>query len=145
MIRYTRDIFPRKSVSYHNVLPGTCSTKCNRKPDCTIKKSKARYCVRGCVLKILPAEHLNLCCPVVQWYTVIFILQFILTFQNQSIDFKNAFYQTYIISQGKLFNELLRCFNICGGQCDVVIILDKILYGQAEASRLWYETFVMIC
>ena len=33
MRRYTWDIVSRKSVSYHNVLPGTWSFKCKRKPD----------------------------------------------------------------------------------------------------------------
>ena len=40
-------IVSRKSVAYHNVIPGTCSFKCNKKPDWTISKLKARYCVRG--------------------------------------------------------------------------------------------------
>ena len=45
--------FSRKSVADHNVLPGTWSLKCKRKPDCTIRKFKARYCVRGDIQKIL--------------------------------------------------------------------------------------------
>ena len=37
------------------------------------------------------------------------------------------------------FVELPRGFNIDGGQHDVVLKSNKILYGQAEAERLWYE------
>ena len=47
MRRDTWEIVSRKSVAGHNVLPGTWSSKCKRKPDWTIRKSKARYCVRG--------------------------------------------------------------------------------------------------
>ena len=43
--------FPRKSVAGHNVLPGTWSLKCKRKPDWTIRKFKAQYCVRGDIQK----------------------------------------------------------------------------------------------
>ena len=32
-------------------------------------------------------------------------------------------------------------FNIYGGKFDVVIILNQILYGQSEASHLWYDYF----
>ena len=62
-------------------------------------------------------------------------------FYSQIIDFTNAFYHTYITSGDPFYIELPRSFNIDGGKCDVVIRLNKILYGQSEASRLWYETF----
>ena len=51
MRRYTWEIVLRKSIADHNVLPGTWSFKCKRKPDCTIRKFKARYCVRGDIQK----------------------------------------------------------------------------------------------
>ena len=50
-IRDTWEIVLRKSVADHNVLPGTWSFKCKRKPDWTIRKFKAQYCVRGYILK----------------------------------------------------------------------------------------------
>ena len=81
MITYKWEVIPRNSVSCHNVLPGTCSSKCKRKPDCNIKTSKARYCVIGCILKRLLPTYLNLYFPVVQWYTVSLIFQFILGFR----------------------------------------------------------------
>ena len=67
------------------------------------------------------------------------ILQCILVLQSQSIDFTNAFAQADIPSGGKDFIDLLRGFNSDWGQCDVVIRLNKRLYGQAEAARLWHE------
>ena len=39
--RGTWEIVLRKSVADHNVLPGTWSFKCKRKPDWTIRKFKA--------------------------------------------------------------------------------------------------------
>ena len=47
----TWEIVLRKSVADHNVLPGTWSFKCKRKPDWTIRKFKARYFVRGDIQK----------------------------------------------------------------------------------------------
>ena len=70
------------------------------------------------------------------------ILQCIIGFQSQSIDFTNAFAWADIPSGGPLFIELPRDFKIDGGQCDDVLSLNKILYGQAEAIRLWYENFL---
>ena len=68
-----------------------------------------------------------------------FILQCILGFQSQIIDFNNAFAQADIPSGEPVFVELPKYFKSDGGQDDVVIRLKKIIYGQAEAARLWYE------
>ena len=51
----------------------------------------------------------------------------------------NAFDQAYFPSGEPVFIELPRYFKSDGGQHDVVLKLNKILYGQAEATRLWYE------
>ena len=93
MRRDTWEIVSRKSVADHNVLPGTWSFKCKRKSDWTIRKFKARYCVRGYIQKRLSPKPLNSYSPVVQWATVrlMLILQFILDLQSQIIDFTNAF------------------------------------------------------
>ena len=93
------------------------------------------------VQKRLSSEPLNLYSPVVQWVTVrlILILKCILGFQSQSIDFTNYFAQADIPSWYPIFIELHRYLKSYVGQCDVVNRLKKILYGQAEAARLWYE------
>ena len=67
------------------------------------------------------------------------ILQCILGFQSQSIDFTNAFAQADIPSGGPVFIELPRDFNIDGGYDDFILKWKKSLYVQAEAARLWYE------
>ena len=70
---------------------------------------------------------------------LVLVFQFILGLQSQIIDFTNAFYQPDIPSGEPVFIELPRYFRNDGGQCDVVLRLNKILYGQAKTARLWYE------
>ena len=119
----TREIVLRKSVADNNVLPGTWYFKCKRKYDWTIRKFKAQYCVRGDIQKRLSPKPLHAYSPVVQWATVrlMLILQCILGFQSQSIDFTNSFAQAYIPSCEPVFFELTRDFNSDGGQHDVVL------------------------
>ena len=60
MIRDTSEIVSRKSFADHNVLPGTWSIKCKRKPDWTVRKFKAQYCVRGDIRKIFSPKKTKL-------------------------------------------------------------------------------------
>ena len=119
----TLDIVSRKSVADQNVLPETWSFKCKRKPDWKTRKFKARYCVRGDIMKILSPKPLNSYSTVIQWATVrlMLILQCILRLQSQSIDFTNAFAQADITSGEPVLIELPRDFKIDGGQHDVVL------------------------
>ena len=57
--RDTWEIVSGKSGFVHNVLPVKIPFKCNRKPDWTIRKFKARYFVRGGLHKRLSTESLN--------------------------------------------------------------------------------------
>ena len=65
MRRDTWEIVSRNSVAGHNLLPGTWSFKCKRKPDWTIRKFKAGYCVRGDIQKRLSPKPLKSYSPVV--------------------------------------------------------------------------------
>ena len=80
-------------------------SKCKKKPDCTISKFKAQYCVRGDVQKRLSPKPLNKYSPEIQWATVrlMLILQCILGFQSQIIYFENAFARAYIPSGDPVF------------------------------------------
>ena len=53
MRRDTWEMVSRKSVADHNMFPGTRYLKCKRKPDWTIRKFKAQYCVRWDIQKRL--------------------------------------------------------------------------------------------
>ena len=118
MRRDTWEIVSRKLVADHNMLPGTSSLKCKRRPDWTIRKFKARYCVRGDIQKRLSPKPLNSYSQVVQWATVrlMIILQFILDLQSQSIDFTNAFAQADIPSGEQISIGLHRYSKSDGGQ-----------------------------
>ena len=72
----TWKVVTSKSVSGQNVLPGTFSFKYNSKHYCTIIKSKAHYCLREYVQKILSPEPLNTYSQVVQWFTMRLLLIF---------------------------------------------------------------------
>ena len=67
------------------------------------------------------------------------ILQCILGLKIQSIGFTDTFSQADIPSGEPVFLELPRDFNSDGGQHDFVLKLNKSLYGQAKAARLWSE------
>ena len=67
------------------------------------------------------------------------ILQCILVLQSQIIDFTHDFYQAYIPGGEPVIIELPRNFKIDGGQCDIFIRLNEILYVQANAAHLCYE------
>ena len=120
------------------MIPGTCSFKCKRKPDYTIRKFKSQYFVGGDVQKRLSPKPLNSYSPVVKWDTVrlVFILQCIIGLQSQIIDFTNAFAQADIPSGEPVFIGIPRDSKSDGGQGDVVLRLKKIFYGQSKASRL---------
>ena len=94
--------------------------KLDRKPGWTIRKFKARYCVRGDVQKRLSPEPLNSYSTVAQWATVrlMLIFQCILGLQSQNIYFTNAFAQAEIPSGEPVFIELPRDFIIDGEQHD---------------------------
>ena len=112
MIRDTWEIVSSKSVTDHNMLPGTWSLKCKSKPDWTIRKFKTRYGVRGDIQNRLSPKPLNSYSPVVQWSTVrlMFILQCILGLQSQRSDFTNDFSQADIPSGETILIELPREF-----------------------------------
>ena len=67
------------------------------------------------------------------------ILQCILGLHSQSIDLKNAFDQAYIPSGEPVVIELPRYFRSNREQCDVVLRLNKSLYGQSQAAHLLYK------
>ena len=120
--RDTWEIFSRKSVDDHNVLPVTWYFKWKRKYDWMIRKFKEKYCARGYVHKRLSYEPLNSYSTVVQWATVrlMLISQCIIGFYSQSIDFANAFTQVYIPIGEPVFVGLPRGLNSDGRNFDIL-------------------------
>ena len=123
------------------MIPGTWSFKCKKKHDWKIRKFKARYYVIRDIQKRLSPKPLNSYYLVVQWATVrlMLILQCILGFQSQSIDFTNSCAQADIPNGEPFFIEIVRNFKSYRVKCDVFLRLKKILHGKSEAAHLWYE------
>jgi hypothetical protein len=116
------------------ILPGTWVFRRKRTPDGTVKKYKARYCVRG----DLQEGEFETFAPVVAWSTVRMFLVFCLTMKWHiiSIDFSNAFVQARL--DDPVWIHLPRGFSSSssGRTC---LRLKKSLYGLAIAPRLWYK------
>lgn len=75
-----------------NVLPSTWAFKCKRYPDGTVRKLKARFCVRG-DMQIEGIDYFDTYAPVVNWQTVrlMLILSIILGLQTKQVDYTAAF------------------------------------------------------
>ena len=71
---------------------------------------------------------------------LVLILYFIVVLQSRYFDFTNSFDRAYITGGGGLFIEVTSYFMSNGGKYYVVIIFNKILYVQAKAALLCYET-----
>ena len=116
------------------VLPGTWVFKVKRAPDGTVKKYKARYCVRGDLMQGDEETH----SPVVSWSSVRMFLVLALTlgWYTCTVDFSNAFVQAQL--EKPVWIHLPRGF-LSSRLGKTVLKLKKSLYGLTFASRLWHE------
>ena len=91
---------PQIYISDHSIFSGTWSFKGNHKPNFTIRKFKACFCVRSDVQKRISPEPLKFYSTVVQWATgrLMLILMCIIVLHSQSIDSKNKISQSNIPS-----------------------------------------------
>ena len=117
------------------ILPGTWVFRRKRRPDGTIKKYKARYCVRG----DLQEGSFETFAPVVSWPAVRFMLihSFISGWVTCSIDFEQAFIQSNLPSP--VWIHLPRGFT-SDRQGRTCLRLIKSLYGLREAPLVWLIT-----
>ena len=88
----------------------------------------------GYIQDRLSPEPLNTYNQVVKWsmLRLMLILQCIIIFQSQNIDFTNAFDQVDILRGEQVSIEVPRHFNSDGGNYDVVVRSKKILYGNTK-------------
>ena len=117
------------------ILPGTWVFRRKRSPDGTVKKYKARYCVRG----DLQEGDFDTFAPVVAWSTVRLFLVMALTlgWHTCSIDFSNAFVQATLTEP--VWIHLPRGFRSSSPGGRTCLRLLKSLYGLSVAPKLWYE------
>ena len=119
--------------SWMNVLPSTWAFKCKRFPDGTIRKLKARFCVRG-DRQIEGIDYFDTFAPVVSWATVrlMLILAIILGLYTTQVDYTAAFVHADIDTE--VYIEMPRGFKEEGK----VLKLNKSLYGLKQSPRNFF-------
>jgi hypothetical protein len=117
-----------------NVLPSTLAFKCKRFPDGSVRKLKARFCVRGDKQKE-GIDYFETYAPVVSWQTIrlLLILSIKLGLKTKQVDYTAAFVQSKI--KEEVYVELPRGFPQKG---DKVLKLQRCLYGLKQAPRNWF-------
>lgn len=108
------------------IIPGTWVFRVKRTPSGEIKKYKGRYCVRGDLEE--DNKDIDTFAPTVAWSTVRLFLVLCLTlgWETISVDFSNAFVQSYLDSP--VWIHLPRGFisSLGKGSC---LRLNRSLYG----------------
>ena len=141
------EIVPRED--WMNVLPSTWAFKCKRFPDGTMRKLKARFCVRG-DMQQEGVDYFDTFAPVVSWTTVRLLLVMSIMFDlaTKQVDYTCAFlhapidkdpnYDSLSEEQKKrsgVFVEMPRGFSKPG----CVLKLKRSLYGLKQAPRNFFQ------
>jgi hypothetical protein len=131
---------PMSSAKNSKLVPCTWVFKIKRGPDGTIKKYKARICLRGDLMDSVG----NVFAPVAHQATIrAFLMMSILAkHQTCSIDFSNAFVQAK-----NPYNTFMKCpAGFMTDKPDHCLKLLRSLYGATYSPKLWNqlceETFV---
>ena len=130
-----------KSTAETPILPGTWVFRKKRSPDGTLRKLKARFCVRG---DLQDKEGIETYAPVVSSSSMRFFLtlSLLLGWDTCSIDFQNAFVQSVL--EHPIWIHVPRGFR--SAKQNTCLKLKKSLYGLINAPRLWYDhllTFIL--
>ena len=117
-----------------NVLPSTWAFKCKRFPDGSVRKLKARFCVRGDKQKE-GVDYFETYAPVVSWETIrmLLVLSIKLGLKTKQVDYTAAFVQSTI--KEEVYVELPKGFPQKGNK---VLKLLRCLYGLKQAPRNWF-------
>ena len=123
-----------QSKALIRILPSTWVFRKKRLPDGTLRKYKARFCVRG---DLQDRSNLETYAPVVSTSSirVFLILSVTLTWQTCSNDFQNAFVQSDL--ESPIWIHIPRGFT--SRQPNTCLKLKKSLYCLVNAPRLWYD------
>ena len=130
------DVVPRsKALKAHSrILAVTWVFKRKRYPDGSVKKLKARICVRG-DQQVQDVDYFDTFSPVVQWSTIrlMFILSILLNLKTIQVDYTLAFVQAP--ADPGTFLEMPKLFEIPG----MILELKRNLYGQCDSPKKFYE------
>lgn len=116
------------------VIKCTWAFKRKHFPDGSLKKHKARLCVRG-DLQTEGVDYFDTYSPVVQWSTIrlLLIMSCILNLETKQVDFTLAFVHTK--AEPGSFIEMPKGFELEG----YVLELKRNLYGSCDAPLKFYE------
>ena len=120
-------------------LPSTRAFRRKRYPDGSVRKLKARLCVRG-DKQTYGLDYFETYAPVVQWITIRLVLLMVLVYNWETVqtDYTNAFAQAFLTED--VYMELPKDFapDTEDGE-EYVLHLKKSLYGLKQAPLLWYD------
>ncbi|MGB0808420.1 MAG: reverse transcriptase domain-containing protein, partial [bacterium] len=126
-----------KSNATTKIVPGTWVFRIKRSSDGSIKKFKARLCVRGDLQEDLGQDNYS---PVAAWSTVrlFLVLSMITGWVTCSIDFSSAFVQSDLPKETPVWLHIPRGYksSLSDAHC---LRLKKSLYGLREAPKLWLD------
>ena len=130
------DVVPREKATQENktIIASTWAFKRKRYPDGSVKKLKARLCVRG-DQQIAGFDYYETFSPVVQWTTIrlMLILSILLDLKTVQVDYTLAFAQAP--APEGTFVEISKMFE----KSRHILELKRNLYGLCEAPKNFYE------
>ena len=119
-------------------VPGTWAQRIKRLPNGELNKFKSRWCCRGDLQDYEGIPY----SPLVGWPTVRtgLLLAAAHGWKSRQVDFTLAFCQSPQPPENPLFMELPQYYRPtgCEGR-DVVLQLQKSIYGQVDSPKLFYE------
>ena len=121
-----------------NIIPGTWAFRIKRYPDGRLQKFKARFCVQG--FRERKEDIGDTYAPVVGWPTIraMLVMAATLDLYTVQVDWISAFCQAPQTSL--VFVELPQHYKVNGREDeDLVLQLEKGLYGQSSAPKLFWD------
>ena len=118
-----------------NILDSTWVFKRKRYPDGSVRKLKARWCVRG-DQQIEGVDFFDTYAPVVAWSTtrLLLILSVVLGLATKQVDYTNAFCQADLAEE--VYVRMPKLF----GKPGHIFHLKKSVYGLKQSPKNFYET-----
>ena len=104
-----------------------------------MRKYKSRLCVQGGIHKQIVTGTMNTCSLVVQWSMIRMLITMtcISSLETKAIDFSCYFAPEYLTPPP--LPVYIHCSPRGNLVHDTVLRINKIIYGEAEAPRLWFE------
>ena len=118
-----------------NILDSTWVFKRKRYPDGSVRKLKARWCVRG-DQQIEGVDFFDTYAPVVAWSTtrLLLILSVVLGLATKQVDYTNAFCQADLAEE--VYVRMPKLF----GKPGHIFRLKKSVYGLKQSPKNFYKT-----